>query len=61
MGYNIDTTPIKVKGAMNMGMTDKQYQSIIAAILELLKGCETKEEIEQAIRVIQAMQTIAKP
>lgn len=44
-----------------MGMTDKQYQSIIAAILELLKGCETKEEIEQAIRVIQAMQTISKP
>ena len=35
-----------------MGMTDEQYQSIIRAILELLKGCETKEPMtnEQCIR-----------
>ena len=42
-----------------MGMTNEQYQSIIRAILELLKGCETKEDIELAMRVIQAMQSIA--
>jgi len=43
-----------------MGMTNEQYQSIIRAILELLKGCKTEEDIELAMRVIQAMQTITK-
>jgi len=43
-----------------MGMTNEQYQSIIRAILELLKDCKTKEDIELAMRAIQAMQTIAK-
>ena len=42
-----------------MGMTNEQFQSIIRAILELLKGCENKEDIERALRIIQAMQTIA--
>jgi len=42
-----------------MGMTNEQFQSIIRAILELLKSCENKEDIERAQKIIQAMQTIA--
>jgi len=43
-----------------MGITNEQYQSIIRAILELLKDCKTEEDIQLAVRVIQAMQTIGK-
>jgi len=43
-----------------MGMTNEQYQSIIRAILELLKDCKSEEDIQLAIRVIKAMQTIGK-
>jgi len=43
-----------------MGMTNEQYQSIIRAILELLKDCKNEDDIQLAIRVIQAMQTISK-
>jgi hypothetical protein len=39
-------------------MTDTLYQSIIRAILELLKGCENKEDIERAMKIIQAMLTV---